>query len=116
MRYSPQLLHYFNHTKHAGVLMGDAIWSNQAGSEEQGDLVKIYLEIQADKIVKARFQAYGSTVMIGCCEWLCEWLEHKTLAELKMLTVPMLQKTLHLSEKSLHAPILLLDLLRSFKS
>lgn len=78
MRYSQTLLDYFFNLQHAGVLVGEDVLHAKMGAEKQGDVLSLYLKIKEKKIIHARFQAYGSVVLLAGSEYLCTWLEGKS--------------------------------------
>ena len=88
-RYSHALLEHFHHTAHAGQLDDHRAQVVTASKEGVGQeyAIQFYLEIMPESgVIKvARFLAYGSTVVIACCEYSCRWVEGKRLNEAQQL-------------------------------
>jgi hypothetical protein len=66
----------------AGVAAGsEAIFDGEAGSREQGTLVRVQLRIAlADRTVREmRYRAFGCPYTLAVCEWLARQLAGRTL-------------------------------------
>lgn len=69
----------------AGVAAGsEGIFDGEAGSREQGTLVRVQLRIAlADRIVREmRYRAFGCPYTLAVCEWLARQLGGRTLGAL----------------------------------
>ena len=69
----------------AGVAaLSEAIFDGEAGSREQGTLVRVQLRIaRADRTVREmRYRAFGCPYTLAVCEWLARQLEGRTLGAL----------------------------------
>jgi NifU-like protein involved in Fe-S cluster formation len=66
--------------------MEDATVTGQVGNVKCGDVMKLFLKIEQDKIVDASVQTYGCVAAISASDALCEILIGKTVAEAKALT------------------------------
>lgn len=109
MKHSPFLLPCFHQTDHAGVLdksLG-VVKSACAGTVEQGDVVTLFVLIEAGRIAQITFQAYGSVAIIGGGECLCRWLEGKTVLEARRITTQDILTHLQFSELNIHTASLL---------
>jgi NifU-like protein involved in Fe-S cluster formation len=113
MSYSQQLLHYFHHTPHAGTLDRNQpnIYHAEVGCIENSDLLELYLYIDHEKILQARFKAHGSPALIATAEYLCEYLEGKSKIVAQQLQHQDLLNALELSTLHVHIAALTLSAL-----
>lgn len=75
-------LKYFFDRQHAGAIeKKHGRYTAKYGTIEQGDEVRIDVLMENNLIQQARFQCYGSVVSIAACEFVCRWLEGKTLKQ-----------------------------------
>ncbi len=102
MQYSNELLDYFHHLDHTGRLTGDAVATAKLGTVAQGDILELFIESEAEMILAARFQAYGSVVLLAMLEYTCRWLQGKTHQQALALTPQMLLSALKLQQVKLH--------------
>ena len=84
--YNSKLLELFDDVKNYGLLRGYNA-SSQAVCEQSGDIVKTYFIIEDDKIVDAKFKAFGSIETIVCASYGVKYIIQKTLDEVKNMTV-----------------------------
>ena len=78
---------------------------------EQGYILRLYLCCQQGKIKEARFQAYGSVIVIAATEYICRWIEGKTVGAARELQAKQIQQALGLSTLEMHAAILVENLI-----
>lgn len=58
MNYSPKLIGHFRHPRNVGMMRNpDGV--GQGEFEGCGDVVRIYLRVEAGKVTEVRFQTYG---------------------------------------------------------
>ena len=60
----------------------------------------------------ARFLAYGSTVVIACCEYSCRWVEGKRLHEAQQLDSASMMAALDLTSLQAHTVRMVLRLMQ----
>ena len=82
--YNDKLLELFDDVKNYGLLRGYNA-SSQVTCERSGDIVKPYFIIENDKIVDAKFKAFGSLETIVCASYGVMYVIQKTLDEVKSL-------------------------------
>ena len=99
MNYSADVIDYFENTDHAGVLQEDLddVYIEQSGVVSR-ELFELSLKIDGDRIMAARFRAFGPPALIAIGEWLCRQLEHKNVGYLFSISETMLLEALGLSE------------------
>jgi len=84
LEYNANVVRLFRAPLHAGSLAAvvDAK-QGSAGSRAQGASVRVWLQIANERVVTAKFEAYGCPHFIAAAEKLCEWAGNRTLSELK---------------------------------
>ena len=83
--YNEQIMNRFLEPKYAGKIMNaDGVGS--AKNEQYGDVLKIFLTIEDDRIVNARFKAFGSPITFCASDIAVEKIIGKTLDEALELT------------------------------
>lgn len=101
--YSAALLELFYHLDHAGELPhGDNTRTAVVGDVQQGDLIHLSVALSQGVIQLARFTCYGGVATLAACEYLCRWLEGKTLAEALTFESQTLLAALQLSSLHVH--------------
>jgi nitrogen fixation NifU-like protein len=82
--YSKKVVERFSNPKNAGEMKNpDAV--GEEGNPRCGDVMKIYLKVENEKITDIKFQTYGCIAAIACSDALCELAKGKTISEAKKL-------------------------------
>jgi len=113
MFYSPQVLDYFHHPRHAGELASPSTIS-EATNPVCGDVIKLWLSVGGGRVTAATFKAAGCVPAIACGSWLAERLSAGcTLQEAAAITPEHLEAALGgLPAASFHAAQLAIEALR----
>ncbi len=114
MKYSSQQLEHFYNALHAGKLdeNDSTVIVVEEGSGDRGNVVRLYLQIQNKKIRVAKFLAYGSVALIACCEYVCRYLEGKTIDEAIRLSTDTIMQDLGMSTVEIHNAIWIVRLVK----
>jgi nitrogen fixation protein NifU and related proteins len=109
--YSPQLLDHFEHPRNAGeVANPDA--SVQIENPACGDILKLTLRVENDRIREIRFRAKGCVPAMACASLLTELVRGRTPVEARRLRREELVQAIGgLPEASAHASHLAMDAL-----
>ena len=102
MHYSQKLTAYFLETIHAGSLEGEDVRFAKTGDIALFDCFCLYLKIQHEHVIRARFQASTTPALIAAGEYVCRWLEGKTLSEARSLQKGQILRELELEEVMVH--------------
>lgn len=113
MHYSDKLLHYFHHPRHAGEFAGAMLFS-EVGSVE-GDQLKLFVQREGDRIIRAGFLAYGSPVILAAGEYICEWLEGCSYDEISRLTEQDVLEALTLPSLKIHIAALVVSAVKQLR-
>jgi nitrogen fixation NifU-like protein len=109
--YSAQVLDHFQNPRNAGEMAEpDAVVTVE--NPACGDIIKLALKVQGDRIVEIRFKAKGCVPAMACASLLTELLGGKTTGEARSLKrEDLIAATGGLPEASLHASQLAIDTL-----
>jgi len=78
--YSEKVMDHFNNPRNVGVLE-DANGIGQVGNAICGDIMKIYLKIENDVIVDAKFKTFGCGAAVATSSMATELVKGKTIKE-----------------------------------
>lgn len=76
--YSENVLNRFANPKNVGLLK-NADATGTAGSSSLGDLVRVYLKIEHDRIIDAKFKAFGGVATISSADALIDLVKNKSI-------------------------------------
>ncbi|HUI43117.1 MAG TPA: iron-sulfur cluster assembly scaffold protein [Terriglobia bacterium] len=112
MSYSVRVLDHFRHPRHAGELAG-ATAVVETSNPACGDVIKIWLRIEAGSITDSTFKAAGCVPAIASGSWLVERIRGATLGEAASISAEDIATGLGgLPAASRHAAQLAADALR----
>lgn len=78
--YNDEVLDHFLHPRNIGVIEDASVIGN-GGNSECGDVVRLYLKIEADIIVDIKVKVFGCPVVIAATSTLTEMIKGKTIEE-----------------------------------
>jgi nitrogen fixation NifU-like protein len=111
--YSAQVLDHFQHPRNPGEVV-DPDSSAKLENPVCGDVIKLTLRVENDRIDEIRFLAQGCVPAMACASILTELVKGKTLAEARQLRRQELVKAIGgLPKASLHASHLAIDALKA---
>jgi nitrogen fixation protein NifU and related proteins len=109
--YSPQLLDHFEHPRNPGEIV-NADASAQVENPACGDVLRLTLKIDSDRIVDVKFLAKGCVPAMACGSAITELVKGKSIAEARKLQPGnMVDAVGGLPEASSHASHLAIDAL-----
>ena len=80
-QYSEKVLDHFKNPRNVGTLEGENVVWGEVGNPVCGDLMKIYLKVEDDKIADIKFQTFGCGSAIATSSMITEMVKGKTLDE-----------------------------------
>ena len=83
--YSAAVLDHFKNPRNAGEVV-DATAVAEVTNPVCGDILRLSVRVADGRVTEARFKAQGCVTAIACSSWLAEWMQNKTLDELRQLT------------------------------
>lgn len=85
MTYSKELMEHFKNPKYVKVLKNaDAV--GQVGNTKCGDVMKLQIKVNKDKIEDIGFQTFGCAAAIATSDVVCELAKGKKIRDAKKLT------------------------------
>ena len=87
MQYSPEVLSRVREPQRVGVLdAGPDVATGEAGTLDEGTMVRIQVKKNGDRIVAARFKVFGCSAAIASASLVAELLEGASLEEAAEIT------------------------------
>lgn len=113
MAYSAKLLDYFEHPRCAGEIENaDAV--GEVSNPVCGDVMKLWLKIDAETIVDAKFKAQGCSAAIATSSYATEMLIGMTLRQARDITKEHIADALGgLPGSKTHCSVLACDAIRN---
>lgn len=110
--YSDQVLDHFHHPRNVGEIE-NATAVVELTNPVCGDVLKLWIKVQAGRIAEVRFKVGGCVPAVACGSWLTVWMRGKSPDELAGLTPENLETALDgLPSASHHAAVLAADALK----
>ncbi len=91
--YSEAVLDHFQHPRNAGDL-ADATATVEVENPVCGDIMRLAVRVENGRISAARFKTRGCVTAIACGSLLTEWIQGKTLAEVRGITYGQISQAL----------------------
>lgn len=109
MRYSAEVLNRVRDPKRAGSLEGEHVGTGEAGTLDEGTVVRIQVKRDGDRIAQARFKVFGCSAAIASASLVAEWLESASIADAKQLTAERIVQRLDLAPERVHVAQMAVD-------
>ena len=104
--YTETVMDHFMHPRNVGEI-ADADGVGEVGNAKCGDIMKITLKIENDRIVDAKFQTFGCTAAIATSSTATDMIIGKTLDEaLKITNAQVVEELEGLPPQKLHCSVL----------
>ncbi len=75
MKYSDEVLNRVRTLERVGSLEGEHVGTGEAGTLDEGTVVRIQVRREGDRITEARFKVFGCSAAIASASLVAEWLE-----------------------------------------
>jgi len=104
--YSDKVLDHFHRPRNVGEIE-NATAVVELANPACGDLIKLWVKVEAGRITEAKFKVAGCVPAVACGSWLTEWMAGKPAADLVALTPDEIEAALDgLPAASKHAAVL----------
>ena len=115
MSYSQKVLDHYNNPRNVGSLdkHSKKIGTGVVGAPECGDVMKLQIEVEGDRIVDAKFKTFGCGSAIASSSLATEWIKGKTLDEAGDITNSDIVNELSLPPVKIHCSVLAEDAIKS---
>tara|TARA_R100001594_G_scaffold24780_1_gene48583 strand:- start:9407 stop:9778 length:372 start_codon:yes stop_codon:yes gene_type:complete len=115
MAYSNKVLDHYTNPRNVGSLDKNSkkIGTGMVGAPECGDVMKLQIEVEGDRIVDAKFKTFGCGSAIASSSLATEWVKGKTLDEAQNITNSEIVKELSLPPVKIHCSVLAEDAIKA---
>jgi nitrogen fixation NifU-like protein len=115
MAYSDKVIDHYNNPRNAGSLDKDSeqVGTGIVGAPECGDVMKLQIQVEGDRIVDAKFKTFGCGSAIASSSLATEWIKGKTLDEAAQIQNTEIVQELSLPPVKIHCSVLAEDAIKS---
>lgn len=115
MAYSDKVVDHYENPRNVGTMEKDAknVGTGLVGAPACGDVMRLQIEVQDDKIVDAKFKTFGCGSAIASSSLATEMLKGKTLNEATEIKNQELVEELALPPVKIHCSILAEEAIKS---
>ena len=111
MAYSEKVVDHFSNPRNMGSFKKDelGVGTGIVGAPECGDVMKLQIKVQDEKIVDAKFKTFGCGSAIASSSLSTEWLKGKTIEEAGRIKNTDIVQELNLPPVKIHCSVLAED-------
>jgi FeS cluster assembly scaffold IscU len=115
MAYSDKVVDHFNNPRNVGSFRKDeeGIGTGIVGAPECGDVMKLQIKVQGDRIVDAKFKTFGCGSAIASSSLSTEWLKGKSIQEAGSIKNTDIVQELNLPPVKIHCSVLAEDAIKA---
>lgn len=115
MSYSKEVLDHYNDPKNVGSFSKDDenVGTGLVGAPECGDVMKLQIKVENDKIVDAKFKTFGCGSAIASSSLATEWVKGKTIDEALEIKNTEIVEELALPPVKIHCSVLAEDAIKA---
>ena len=113
-RLNDKLQPYFNQLHHAGLALKNTtqLHYSQCGGQEQGDWIELVIDIKQNQIQAASFLCFGPAITIALCEYICSYIEGRTVEQVNRISEQFILSTCNLHQLQRPTVLRVLHLLK----
>ncbi|MFN9787946.1 MAG: Fe-S cluster assembly scaffold IscU [Planctomycetia bacterium] len=115
MAYSDKVIDHYNNPRNVGSLdkQKHSVGTGVVGAPECGDVMKLQIEVEGDRIVDAKFKTFGCGSAIASSSLATEWIKGKTIDEAMAIKNTQIVEELSLPPVKIHCSVLAEDAIKS---
>ncbi|MSR25307.1 MAG: Fe-S cluster assembly scaffold IscU [Nitrospiraceae bacterium] len=115
MAYSEKVVDHYNNPRNVGSFKKDekGVGTGMVGAPECGDVMKLQIRVEGDKIVDAKFKTFGCGSAIASSSLATEWLKGKTIDEAQTIKNTDIVQELNLPPVKIHCSVLAEDAIKA---
>ena len=115
MAYSEKVLEHYENPKNVGSLdpQKNNVGTGLVGAPECGDVMKLQIQVEDDKIVDAKFKTFGCGSAIASSSLATEWIKGKTITETAAINNVDFVEELSLPPVKIHCSVLAEDAIKA---
>ena len=115
MAYSDKVIDHYNNPRNVGSLdkAKTNVGTGVVGAPECGDVMKLQIQVEGDRIVDAKFKTFGCGSAIASSSLATEWIKGKTLDEAMGIKNTQIVEELSLPPVKIHCSVLAEDAIKA---
>ena len=115
MAYSEKVIDHYNEPRNVGSFAksDDQVGTGLVGAPECGDVMKLQIKVENEKIVDAKFKTFGCGSAIASSSLATEWVKGKTLDEALTIQNTEIVEELSLPPVKIHCSVLAEDAIKA---
>ena len=115
MSYSEKVIEHYERPSNVGSMDSgsDSVGTGLVGAPECGDVMKLQIKVEDNKIVDAKFKTFGCGSAIASSSLVTEWVKGKTLDEAELLKNTDIVEELSLPPVKIHCSVLAEDAIKA---
>ena len=115
MAYSDKVLDHYNNPRNVGSLDKSAksVGTGVVGAPECGDVMKLQIQVEGDRIVDAKFKTFGCGSAIASSSLATEWIKGKSIDDALRITNTDIVQELSLPPVKIHCSVLAEDAIKA---
>ena len=115
MAYSEKVIDHYNEPRNVGSFekSDDQVGTGLVGAPECGDVMKLQIKVENEKIVDAKFKTFGCGSAIASSSLATEWIKGKTLDEALAIQNTEIVEELSLPPVKIHCSVLAEDAIKA---
>ena len=114
MAYSKKVLEHYEKPRNIGSMdsRDSSVGTGLVGAPECGDVMKLQIRVENEKIVDAKFKTFGCGSAIASSSLATEWIKGKSLDEAHSIQNTHIVKELSLPPVKIHCSVLAEDAIK----
>ena len=115
MAYSEKVIDHYNEPRNVGSFTKeeDGVGTGLVGAPECGDVMKLQIKVENNKIVDAKFKTFGCGSAIASSSLATEWVKGKSVDEAMAIQNTEIVKELSLPPVKIHCSVLAEDAIKA---
>ncbi|HYM37765.1 MAG TPA: Fe-S cluster assembly scaffold IscU [Nitrospiraceae bacterium] len=115
MAYSEKVVDHYNNPRNVGSFKKDekGVGTGMVGAPECGDVMKLQIKVEGERIVDAKFKTFGCGSAIASSSLATEWLKGKTIDEAQTIKNTDIVQELNLPPVKIHCSVLAEDAIKA---
>ncbi|MCY2960394.1 MAG: Fe-S cluster assembly scaffold IscU [Planctomycetota bacterium] len=115
MAYSDKVIDHYNNPRNVGSLdkAKSSVGTGVVGAPECGDVMKLQIQVEGDRIVDAKFKTFGCGSAIASSSLATEWIKGKTIDEAMGIKNTQIVEELSLPPVKIHCSVLAEDAIKA---
>ena len=115
MAYSEKVIDHYNDPRNVGSFVKEenGVGTGLVGAPECGDVMKLQIKVENDKIVDAKFKTFGCGSAIASSSLATEWVKGKSVDEAMSIQNTDIVEELSLPPVKIHCSVLAEDAIKA---